>query len=67
MSRAPAEEGVYEREGGGFVIRARVVCTRTGRTVTICRALAAETSAKRAYVLLQDLKEQARRGVVGAG
>lgn len=66
MSRVPVEEGVYEREGGGFVIRARVICTRTGRTVTICRALAAETSAKRAYVTLQDLKEQARRGVLDA-
>lgn len=66
LAPEPVEEGVYKRRGGGFVIRGRVVCTRTGRTVTICRALAGEKSAKRAYVILQDLKEQARRGVLDA-
>lgn len=66
VARAPAGEGVYEREGGGFVIRARMVHARTGRTVTICRALADETSAKRAYVTLQDLKRAARAGALDA-
>lgn len=66
LAPEPVEEGVYKRRGGGFVIRGRVVCTRTGRTVTICRAHIGETSAKRAYVILQDLKDQARRGVLDA-
>jgi hypothetical protein len=57
---------VYRRRGGGFVVRARVVHVRTGRTVTICRALADEASPQRAFVALQELKRAARAGVLDA-
>lgn len=66
MSVAPSPvagfEGVYRRRDGGFVIRGRAVHARSGRTVTICRALTDETSPKRAYLELQALKELARCG-----
>src|SRR5271155_3992067 len=59
----PVLPGVFRMEGGGFLVRARIIDRRTRQMVTIIRALAHETDPKRALAWLVEQREKVKAGM----
>src|SRR5580658_10831126 len=59
----PVLPGVWKMEHGGFLVRSRIRDGRTREVLTIIRALAHESDAKRALTWLMGEREKVKAGI----